>query len=59
MIAENTSKERQAKTQDKCAHPACNCAPEKGGKYCGPYCEGARDKIELSCNCVHAACMSM
>jgi len=59
MIAKKTSEEQPTKTQNKCAHPACSCAPEKGSKYCGSYCEGARDKIELSCNCGHAACMAM
>ena len=40
----------------KCAHPACNCTVRDGEKYCSPYCHDAEDKVELSCNCRHAAC---
>ncbi len=40
----------------KCAHPACNCQPEEGKKYCGQYCQDARDTQELSCNCGHPGC---
>ena len=42
--------------KDKCAHPACNCVPRDGGKYCSQYCEDAGSIIELSCNCEHAGC---
>jgi len=40
----------------KCDHPACNCQVAKGSKYCSPYCEDAREIIELSCNCRHRGC---
>jgi hypothetical protein len=49
MATEKISQEPQITTKNKCAHPACSCAAEEGSRYCGPYCEGARDKIELSC----------
>ena len=41
---------------NKCAHPACNCYPETGEKYCSPYCHDAGDLTELSCNCGHPGC---
>lgn len=37
----------------KCAHPACNCMPPKGEKYCSPYCHDAGTLTELVCNCGH------
>ena len=40
----------------KCAHPACNCSPQQGDKYCSQYCHDARETLELACNCGHAGC---
>ena len=40
----------------KCAHPACNCIPADGGKYCSQYCEDASGTMEISCNCGHEGC---
>jgi len=40
----------------KCAHPACNCIPEGGAKFCSQYCEDAGGIMELSCNCGHEGC---
>jgi len=34
----------------KCAHPACSCPPEEGKKYCGQYCQDARDTLADSCH---------
>ena len=45
-----------AETTTKCAHPACNCRPAAGEKYCSTYCHDARDTIELMCNCGHPGC---
>ena len=42
-----------------CAHPSCVCMVEPNGphgKYCSDHCKQAGDKIELRCNCQHAAC---
>jgi hypothetical protein len=41
---------------EKCAHPVCNCRAPKDEKYCSPYCEAARDTVELVCNCGHPDC---
>jgi hypothetical protein len=45
-----------ADDKKKCAHPACNCMAARDSKYCSPYCEGAKDTTELSCNCGHSGC---
>ena len=43
---------------NKCAHPACDCPPEEGSKYCGEYCENAEKSrvTEIGCSCEHDAC---
>lgn len=41
--------------QHKCAHPACACITS-GDKYCGTYCELAKDRTEIACNCQHQGC---
>jgi len=41
---------------EKCAHPNCTCPPAGDSKYCSPYCEAAKDKIEIFCECGHATC---
>jgi len=41
---------------EQCAHPACNCVVDEDSKYCSPYCEDAKDTMEISCNCGHAGC---
>ncbi|MCU1264437.1 MAG: hypothetical protein JWM21_755 [Acidobacteria bacterium] len=47
-------------SEDKttCAHPACDCAPEEGSKYCGEYCEEAEKAkvLEIGCGCQHDGC---
>lgn len=43
-------------SDQKCAHPACNCRATSDSKYCSTYCEDARDTVELSCNCGHPGC---
>jgi hypothetical protein len=43
----------------KCAHPACECLVEKGGrfgKYCSEVCKEKGDTIELHCDCQHPPC---
>ena len=47
--------EEQGKT---CAHPACDCPPEAGTKYCSEYCKEAEKShvIEIGCGCEHARC---
>ena len=42
----------------KCAHPACDCPPEEGSKYCGEYCKNAEKSrvMEIGCSCEHDAC---
>lgn len=42
----------------KCAHPACDCAPEEGSKYCSEYCKEAEKSrvMEIGCGCEHAGC---
>lgn len=41
---------------EKCAHPACNCTAAPDSKYCGAYCEDAKDITELACDCGHPGC---
>lgn len=43
-------------SNEKCAHPACNCKAAPDSKYCSPYCEDAKGTTEISCNCGHAGC---
>ena len=42
----------------KCAHPACDCAPEADSKYCSEYCEDAEQSgvVEIGCGCGHQPC---
>ncbi len=42
----------------KCAHGACDCAPETNSKYCSEYCENAEKTgvMEIGCGCEHAGC---
>ncbi len=43
----------------KCAHPACECQVESGGrfgKYCSDHCRQAGEAIVLRCECQHPAC---
>lgn len=44
----------------KCAHPACDCAPEADSKYCSEYCEEAEKSgvVEIGCGCGHRPCQS-
>ncbi len=44
--------------KNKCAHPACDCRPEEGSKYCGEYCENAEKSgvMEIGCGCEHDGC---
>jgi hypothetical protein len=42
-------------SNQKCAHPACNCMAAEGSKYCGAYCEGNTGS-EILCNCGHSGC---
>jgi hypothetical protein len=57
MSVEELSESPKTKTQNKCAHPACNCPAESGSKYCSTYCRDAGTKVEIACNCGHAACV--
>jgi len=57
MLAKQTSEHSQAKTQNRCAHPACNCPAEQGSKYCSTYCHDAGSKMEIACNSGHTACV--
>jgi hypothetical protein len=41
---------------EKCAHPACNCVPAGGKKYCSETCADAKTMTELACQCTHPAC---
>jgi len=45
-------------TTGKCAHGACDCAPEKDSKYCGEYCREAEKShvMEIGCGCEHEGC---
>jgi hypothetical protein len=41
----------------KCGHQSCHCRVEEGKIFCGPWCEGAKDHIEvMTCECGHPAC---
>jgi hypothetical protein len=40
----------------KCAHPACNCVPAQGEKFCSGFCHDAKGITELTCQCRHSAC---
>jgi hypothetical protein len=42
--------------EKKCAHPGCVCMARQDSKYCGAYCEGASDTLEVTCNCGHPGC---
>ena len=44
--------------QEKCAHPSCFCTAKTGSKYCGTYCEGEADTVDIMCNCGHPACLA-
>jgi hypothetical protein len=43
-------------TENKCAHPACNCEAREGEDYCSNYCQDAGSLTELACNCPHPGC---
>jgi len=43
-------------SQEKCAHPSCQCPAPEGSKYCSPYCEAAANTVELACDCGHPGC---
>ena len=46
-------------TPEKCAHPACECVVEKGGrfgKYCSEHCKEAGPMMVLRCHCHHPQC---
>jgi hypothetical protein len=45
-----------AESNKTCAHPPCSCPVSSGEKYCGPYCESAKDRSEVSCPCEHPSC---
>jgi hypothetical protein len=45
-----------AERPKKCAHPPCGCHVSPGDTYCGPYCESAKDRPEISCGCEHDGC---
>jgi hypothetical protein len=47
------------KENQKCAHPACNCAAPDGEKYCSTYCHDAGKLVELACNCGHPGCAEL
>jgi hypothetical protein len=46
------------KQQEKCAHPSCACPAATDSRYCGAYCEGARETSEINCSCGHPNCSS-
>ncbi|HZT75002.1 MAG TPA: hypothetical protein VE996_15270 [Terriglobales bacterium] len=48
--------DEKKKPVPKCAHPACDCPPAKGSRYCSDYCKDARGSLELNCNCRHPDC---
>ncbi len=41
---------------NKCAHPACSCATEKGNTYCSQSCKEAAGLTEIACQCGHPNC---
>jgi hypothetical protein len=43
-----------AVSEEKCAHPACNCQAREGSQYCSEYCETAQG--ETDCGCGHPDC---
>jgi hypothetical protein len=56
MKVEEFAEKPRATAQNKCAHPACRCPAEPGSKYCSTYCHDSGSKMEIACNCGHAAC---
>jgi len=50
----------QATRSERCAHPACHCAPAADSKYCGTYCEravtGKLHEAGDGCGCGHPEC---
>jgi hypothetical protein len=44
------------KAKGQCAHPNCSCSAASGSKYCSPYCESAKNRDEISCDCGHRGC---
>ncbi len=44
--------------EETCTHPACDCPPEEGSKYCGEYCKNAEKShvMEIGCGCEHDEC---
>jgi len=47
-----------AENETTCAHPACDCRPEEGSKYCGVYVVNAEKSgvMEIGCGCEHDRC---
>lgn len=45
-------------TIGKCAHGACDCAPEEGSKFCSEYCREAEKSHvnEIGCGCECPGC---
>jgi hypothetical protein len=43
-------------TPSKCTHPACNCVPADGKKYCSDTCSDSKGLLELTCQCQHPEC---
>jgi len=41
---------------EKCAHPSCACNAAADSKYCSTFCAANADKLDITCNCGHAAC---
>ena len=44
---------------EKCAHAACECIVEKGGRFgrfCSEHCKEAASLTELRCHCHHPEC---
>ena len=43
---------------NKCAMDGCLCMVPPGQKFCSGYCETAKGKTTLECDCGHPACAS-
>lgn len=55
-MAQLNNEQQQQQQQRKCAHGSCDCLAAPDSKYCSAYCEGAKNTVEIGCNCGHPGC---
>ncbi len=43
-------------SNDKCAHPSCQCRAMTGSNFCSTFCEGQGETLDILCGCGHNGC---